>query len=330
MKPEVKLQKEVFSLLANGGQVSSIEHYARAEQIIRRALLGQPISPPCREESEADSSLVIRWNEEIRAKFIDWMRENEKSEEYIQKCVNYLDKHMRPIRTPQDVLEMFKSCERGRQHLDRAFRNLLKLYEKILGYPKSFLDSLRSAIPRIKTGVDLHVPTDEEIEETFRKLRDAPAKYKALWLLVACGVRMEHAIELLNNWDRKKLQIAEGFCRYTLGLIRSSKACFFAYFPNELLPIIEEFLSGPRPHLSRRRIWQYAKNHGLVRPKYVRKWSYTKMIELGIPESVADFIHGRGPRTVGAQHYLEKARVAEQYIPKFIEHLRATLKRANW
>ena len=241
-----------------------------------------------------------------------------------------LDKYMRPIRTPQDVIEMFKACKRGRQHLDRALRNLLNLYERVLGFPKAFLDSLRAAIPKVQIGVDLKVPTDAEIEETFKKLRYAPPKYKALWLLVACGVRSEHAIELLNNWDEKKLQVAEGFCRYTLGLIRSSKACFFAYFPNELLPIIEELKASPRSHLSRRRVWQYANNHGLVRTKYVRKWSYTKMIALGIPESVADFIHGRGPRSVGAQHYLEKARVAERYVPKFMKYLRAILKRAQW
>ena len=46
----------------------------------------------------------------------------------------------------------------------------------------------------------------------------------------------------------------------------------------------------------------------------MRKWAYNKMIELGIPESVADFIHGRASRSVGAQHYLDKAKQAEQYV----------------
>ena len=227
-------------------------------------------------------------------------------------------------------MEMFKACERGKHHLDRAVRNLLKLYERVLGFPKPFIDSLRAAIPRTKVGIDLKVPTDEEIEETFRRLKDSPPKYKALWLLVACGVRMEHAIELLNNWDEKKLRVAEGFCRYVLGLIKSSKACFFAYFPNELLPIIRELKTGPYPTTNRKRIWQYAKNHDLVRPKYVRKWAYNKMIELGIPESVADFIHGRASRSVGAQHYLDKARQAEQYVPRFMDYLREFLRRAGW
>jgi hypothetical protein len=34
---------------------------------------------------------------------------------------------------------------------------------------------------------------------------------------------------------------------------------------------------------------------GYVRPKYLRKFVFDKMVELGIPESVADFIEGRVP-----------------------------------
>jgi len=44
-----------------------------------------------------------------------------------------------------------------------------------------------------------------------------------------------------------------------------------------------------------------------------------KMIELGIPEFVADFIYRHEPRSVGTQHYLGKARVAGQYVPRFMD-----------
>ncbi|RLF12834.1 MAG: hypothetical protein DRJ69_00415 [Thermoprotei archaeon] len=54
-------------------------------------------------------------------------------------------------------------------------RNLLKFYERVLGFPKPFIDSLRAAIPRTKVGIDLKVPTDEEIEETFKRLKRLPA-----------------------------------------------------------------------------------------------------------------------------------------------------------
>ena len=38
--------------------------------------------------------------------------------------------------------------------------------------------------------------------------------------------------------------------------------------------------------------------------------------ELGIPESVADFIEGRVPKRVGARHYTKLLRQAEAYYPK--------------
>lgn len=50
---------------------------------------------------------------------------------------------------------------------------------------------------------------------------------------------------------------------------------------------------------------------GMVRCKYLRK--FVKMIELGAPESVADFIEGRTPKTIGAKHYMILLRQAKQY-----------------
>jgi len=71
---------------------------------------------------------VITWNEDIKAEFVKWMRANGRDEEYIKWCVRYLDKYMRPVRRPADVVAMFAACKGGRQHLDRGFRNLLKFY----------------------------------------------------------------------------------------------------------------------------------------------------------------------------------------------------------
>jgi intergrase/recombinase len=47
----------------------------------------------------------------------------------------------------------------------------------------------------------------------------------------------------------------------------------------------------------------YAK-YGYVTPKHLRKFAFDKMIELGILESVADFIEGRTPKKIGAKHYM--------------------------
>ena len=82
---------------------------------------------------------MIRWDEDIKAKFIEWLRAEERDEEYIRNLVRFLDKYMRPIRSPADVIAMFAACKRSKDHLNKAFRNLLNFHRKILGFPKAFI-----------------------------------------------------------------------------------------------------------------------------------------------------------------------------------------------
>jgi len=60
-----------------------------------------------------------------------------------------------------------------------------------------------------------------------------------------------------------------------------------------------------------------------VSPKYLRKFANDIMTseELNIPESVADFIQGRVPKTVGARHYMQLKRKAIQFYPRYASYL---------
>ena len=51
------------------------------------------------------------------------------------------------------------------------------------------------------------------------------------------------------------------------------------------------------------------------------EFSFNKMIELEVPESVADFIQGRVPRRVGAKHYMALARQASKFYPRYLEYI---------
>jgi len=63
------------------------------------------------------------------------------------------------------------------------------------------------------------------------------------------------------------------------------------------------------------------RRYGLVAPKYLRKFVFHKMLELEIPEGVADFIQGRAPKTVGERHYANLKRLADKYYPRYVEFL---------
>ncbi len=66
----------------------------------------------------------------------------------------------------------------------------------------------------------------------------------------------------------------------------------------------------------------YYKKYGYVRPKYLRKFAFDKMIELEVPESVADFIEGRAPERIGAKHYLALARQSAKFHPRYQAYLK--------
>jgi intergrase/recombinase len=64
-------------------------------------------------------------------------------------------------------------------------------------------------------------------------------------------------------------------------------------------------------------------------PKYLRKFAFDKMIDLEIPESVADFIEGRVPKRVGAKHYMALARQASKFYPRYCEYVKQLKQKAK-
>jgi len=272
---------------------------------------------------------VIEWDEDVKAKFMEWMRANERDEDYIRECVRYLDKYMRPIRSPADVVAMFAACKGGRQHLDRAFRNLLKFYRKILGYPKSFIEDLKEAIPTIRTGQDTYVPTEEAIIRTLKALRHAPFKYYLYWWVpLVTGIRVKKdAIRLITEADLSKAERIKtphgAYYFLELGWVRKTKATFVACLPDFIYDMIMAFRERGEKltYIGAIRFRQKRMPH-IEAPNSMRDFCYNKLLELGMPESAADFLNGRGPRTIGGKHYMDKIRQIKAFYPRYLAYLK--------
>jgi len=73
--------------------------------------------------------------------------------------------------------------------------------------------------------------------------------------------------------------------------------------------------------LTRQGATSYFKHHKAVAAKYIRKFVYSKLIALGVPESIADFIEGRSAKTVGARSYLAKLELAKQHYKRYARYL---------
>lgn len=120
-------------------------------------------------------------------------------------------------------------------------------------------------------------------------------------------MRCIEAARLINGF--RGVDEVKGFYRYKLGYFRGSKSAYFAYFTGETLDLIRKVNCKIRDNTAR----HYFSSRGYVACKYLRKFAFDKMIELEIPESVADFIEGRVPQRIGAKHYMALARQADKY-----------------
>jgi len=268
---------------------------------------------------------------------IDWARLREKFcsyayDRYVRynadHLIRYLDRFLKePVRDSTDILKIFRGLSVGQQHhLNRALRALFN-YLEILGWSREWLDSLRKAIPKDRIGIDLHVPEPGEILEGMKKLPVIPLKYRTLWnLCLESGTRLLEAIRIIGEFREEKLMELDGFCRYEVAAFRGSKQAYYAYFLPETLSMIRK-VAGIR--IERRAASSYFSKRDLVSPKYLRKFAFDRMIQLGVPESVADFIEGRVPRRIGAKHYMALRRQADKWYPRYAEYLKDLRKKAG-
>ena len=323
---------QIAKTAAKGGQLittldidelsmSVIERAAELAAVyVARALTGKYIPLPGRSE--------VVWNEEVKQTFVSYMRENGKDKKYIEECLRYLDKYMtRPVTEPKDVLEMFDRCTGGKHHLDRAFRNLLKVYKLYYSLPKDVYEELKEAIPRTKRGVDKYVPSEEEIVETFRKLGEMPVEFQAVYnVILESPSRPMHVIEVLKNWDERRLRRAKtgDFYVYEVNMVKQTKACFRLHLTPETVELIREAVGkGFRMTKNRLRI---AYRRGLTPAKYVRKFAMNAMHAVGLTLDVIRLLAGEKPRTVLEEHYIQVERMAELQYPKYLAYL-AQLRR---
>ena len=80
-----------------------------------------------------------------------------------------------------------------------------------------------------------------------------------------------------------------GFCRYYVGVRGTQKPCEWAYFSLETLRLLKEH-SGEE--VSRSPVARYAKRHGLLPLKHMRKVAWRLMVRV-MPREVARFIQSR-------------------------------------
>jgi intergrase/recombinase len=254
------------------------------------------------------------------------------------KCmISYMDRFVRePIRAPLDVMKVFTGLSAGQSHnLNRALSAWLRCLE--INNPnaqfKEFLNSLRAAIPKDEVGFDLKIPTPDEVASSLKEMTEGFLRYRACYELVLdSGLRLVEACRLINSLIEGEVQpeMLNGFCVAPLGYFRRTKLAYFAYFTDQTLKLIKHLKTNEKvtPELATNYVRKRLK---AIAFKYLRKFANDIMTseKLNIPESVADFIQGRVPRSIGAKHYMRLKRKADQFYPRYAEYVTELRRKAG-
>jgi len=164
-------------------------------------------------------------------------------------------------------------------------------------------------------------------------LRDRRSDIYMLYLfMLYSAVRFEHALRLFSEWNPdeklyisylsrnvKRLECFDTFCRYYMGKETDRKPTGFAYFPKQLLALIEQY----REKLpNKRRIERVVANLGILRPKMVRVFALREMKTVFGDTDVWRFITSKfGELSVSARHYLDLLQEADRLYPAYARHM---------
>jgi len=208
------------------------------------------------------------------------------------------------------------SIESGRNWFVRAVRNLLNFAEEREDLSLEYIAKLRKVLKIKQAGVREVFITTEELIEAYNSIRD---EFKpAFKLLVYSGIRLSHAFGLLINFDPINLQVKGKIARYPISFAsKGKKKGYWAYMPKEFARELEDY----KPY---KNYWTYVKGlkYNRVDANSIRKWHLNKLIELVVPESIADFIQGRASLTVGSTHYLNKTKQADNWYSRIVDSLK--------
>ena len=226
-------------------------------------------------------------------------------------------------------------------HPNRWLRNVFRHYVQYLYYlrkiPPETYGWLMEVVPSRSYRLDVR-PYQiglEDVARTLRYLRENHDLYYLIYrLMLEGGLRLSHALLVVREFNPGEVvEIREigletprlicfedkGFCRYYVGVRGSQKPCEWAYLSLETLRLLEE---PAGESVDRNSVRKYAKRHGLLPPKHMRKVAWRLMVKV-MPREVARFIQSRfGELKVSEARYEDLLSEADEHYPRYLGLLR--------
>ncbi len=268
-------------------------------------------------------------------------------------------KKRRKVRGPETLKyykSLFKKYLEGKElseelidyvvnHPNKWLRNIFRHYIQYLYYkrrisPETF-GWIMEVVPSRSYRLDVrpYQISLEDVKKTLEFLEQRHSIYYTIYrVMLESGARFEHVLKMAETWspnevveipgvgiETRRLVCFEdqGFCRYYMGLREGSKPCEWIYMGIETLKLLQNL--APR-RINRNQVTKYAKRHGLVLPKYMRKIAWRLMIK-AVSREVARFIQSRlGELRVSEARYEDLLGEADEAYPKYLKHLEKQLE----
>ncbi len=242
--------------------------------------------------------------------FIKWLDEKKYSESYKDDALKSLNKYVVRDIGINEFREFVNKIDVYSGIMIRVYLN----YLMDRGYlTEDDVNKFKKYIPQRKTGIDLYIPDNETVIKAYSKLKNDRDR-TVFKVLLFSGIRATEVVKFLNEFDKEKLIINNKVAKYPLNYIRRNKKVYYVYLPKEFALTLEKV------YLTEDMVGSLREKSGLA-PKYLRKWFYNFLIYHNVPESVADFIEGRSPVSIGSMHYLGKVQQADYWYDKIVDEL---------
>ncbi|AIF69633.1 hypothetical protein PAP_06165 [Palaeococcus pacificus DY20341] len=261
--------------------------------------------------------------DELRLDFITWIKARV-SEGVARDYISNLDRYVsgEVISAPADVFRIMNKAERGKDHLGKGLRNLINYCVENEIVSEEFARKLKRAIKIKPSGVDLYVPTNDEVKEWLKRA-DRDDVRLAVLLVAFSGLRIKEVVRILETFERSRLKFETlngvEIAYYELGWRRGSKQANYCFMPAWLGSELKRF------DTSYHKVQSYAVKRG-IKMKYLRKWFINKMVEFQVPESVVKFMvgHSQGRNIMGL-HYLDLFNQAKRYYSMSLSRLQGSV-----
>jgi len=285
--------------------------------------------------------VVFRWEQG----FEEFLRERKRRRKVVDPSTvayyrSLFSKHLEGKTLSEELVEYVVN------HKNKWLRNVFRHYVQYLYYlrrvPPETYGWLMEVVPSRGYRLDVRpYPIDlGEVRKAMDYLRESHELYYLVYrLMLEGGLRLSHALLVLRGFspgevvevpgvglETERLVCFEGrgFCRYYVGVRGAQKPCEWAYFSLETRRLLEEYAGES---VDRNSVRKYARRHGLLPPKHMRKVAWRLMVR-AMPREVARFVQGRfGELRVSEARYEDLLSEADEHYPEYLRLLQNDLLR---